>query len=592
MRLAPPGNASPWSFGGWCSITSPSILPPGSQKPCAFELFGGAAAQAVTSVAPALSAIGVAAFGNISTDIATAVASRSSRAMDAVATTLQGEYAIAVWDESAERLTLARDLVGSMPLYYIDSGTTFIFSSDVKWLVAYSGKGLNREHLLGCVIASEDVDSTAFADIHRVPPATIVSWGRQGLERHTYWEAPSQLSRAHQLSDLECQQQIRTLLHNAVKRRIARSNVAVELSGGWDSSCLAAMTAAELQPRAEPPIVFSYIYNESPTSDESYFADAVAQHLGARQVRILESEAASLSNYQGAAAVATLPTPFICQFPLLRSIRQHCAALSIDCLMSGQGGDHLFLSQDMQFPVLSGASGRPLLARVREAARWSQHLHQSIAELVRESIVGIPAFTPTAQSGIKDRLSWFPEWFANDTAEHYDTLRTRTHELAKQVGHSRARRVHLVDGLVRLVSACYHDDVFDTCRISYPYLDKDVLEFLLATPVHQLTRPGEWRSLQGRAFGQLLPGVMCKRAGKRGPGESLLRAVRREWATLEQWFKGSRAAELGLIDDGRFMLALRQIKHGKNQWLGYVTWTIALEAWLRTQGDDRAPLLV
>ncbi len=50
---------------------------------------------------------------------------------------LEGDFAIALWDESDERLVLARDPVGVKPLYFYHKNGRFIFASEIKAILAH-----------------------------------------------------------------------------------------------------------------------------------------------------------------------------------------------------------------------------------------------------------------------------------------------------------------------------------------------------------------------------------------------------------------------------------------------------------------------
>ena len=52
---------------------------------------------------------------------------------------LNGMFAIALWDDRAKRLLLARDRAGEKPLYYWRDGQTLVFGSEIKSLLEYPG---------------------------------------------------------------------------------------------------------------------------------------------------------------------------------------------------------------------------------------------------------------------------------------------------------------------------------------------------------------------------------------------------------------------------------------------------------------------
>src|SRR5262249_55185996 len=49
---------------------------------------------------------------------------------------MNGQFALAVWDRPRQRLLLARDRIGKRPLFYYQSGSTLIFASEIKSILA------------------------------------------------------------------------------------------------------------------------------------------------------------------------------------------------------------------------------------------------------------------------------------------------------------------------------------------------------------------------------------------------------------------------------------------------------------------------
>lgn len=103
---------------------------------------------------------------------------------------LRGSFAVAVWDEPRERLCLARDHLGTRPLYYTRSGDPLAFSTDLGALLALPG--VSREpDLLGALdylaLGGTTPPRTMCHDVRKLAAGQLLLWhdGRVSLQR--YW---------------------------------------------------------------------------------------------------------------------------------------------------------------------------------------------------------------------------------------------------------------------------------------------------------------------------------------------------------------------------------------------------------------------
>jgi asparagine synthase (glutamine-hydrolysing) len=116
----------------------------------------------------------------------------------------------------------------------------------------------------------------------------------------------------------------------------------------------------------------------------------------------------------------------------------------------------------------------------------------------------------------------------------------------------------------------------------YPYLDKDLVEFLLRIPREQLLEPARRRSLMRRSLVQIVPREILERRRKalltRGP----LHALRHNQQGLKDLLSNSLLAGKGLINREALTNTLESaLKGGGNEWRLPLLRAIAFELWLR-----------
>jgi asparagine synthase (glutamine-hydrolysing) len=209
---------------------------------------------------------------------------------DAVVERIDGMFAFALWDERHRRLLAARDRMGKKPLYYVGilrSGAPplFAFASELKALACVPGFDRSVDPAaLARYLAYEYVPAphAIFRGTSKLPAAhrlvlDLATAGAAEPRIDRYWDLPF-ADRPAGWSEDEAAERLRTLLRNAVARRlVADVPVGVFLSGGIDSSTVAAF-AAELA-GAGRVRTFSVGFSDA-SFDETRHARAVAAYLG------------------------------------------------------------------------------------------------------------------------------------------------------------------------------------------------------------------------------------------------------------------------------------------------------------------------
>ena len=205
---------------------------------------------------------------------------------------LRGMYAFAIWDRPKRRLFIARDRLGIKPLYYRFDGTTLLFASEIKAILAHPGvtPQFNRSTLaeylaFGYIPEAE----TMYAGIRKLLPGHTLEIDENGEPQITqYWDlnvTPDDDVRPREYYV----EKYRELLEGCVTSHLMSDvPLGVFLSGGLDSSAVAALTT---KIRREPIETFAVGYGEESFS-ELPFARAVAQHIGSQhhEVRLSREE--------------------------------------------------------------------------------------------------------------------------------------------------------------------------------------------------------------------------------------------------------------------------------------------------------------
>ncbi|WP_139906047.1 asparagine synthase-related protein [Clostridium thermarum] len=166
---------------------------------------------------------------------------------------LVGDFAFAIWDENNRRLFCARDHVGKRSLYYCMEDNVFMFCTVMRPILELisSGKTLNEKWIsdfltIEGVVHEIDIHETVYKNIYQVPPAHYITVTTEGYAVKRYW-FPEKIKSLALKSDCEYIETFRNIFQLSVKCRLrSEGNVAIMLSGGLDSSSVAALSAIEL----------------------------------------------------------------------------------------------------------------------------------------------------------------------------------------------------------------------------------------------------------------------------------------------------------------------------------------------------------
>lgn len=194
---------------------------------------------------------------------------------------LIGDFAFAIWDSQSRRIFCARDHFGVKPFFYARIGNSFIFSNTLNALRQDTriSNALNEiaigDYLLFGV--NQDLSTTTFKDIQRLPPAHSLMISKESIKIRRYWRPAS--SSAVRFRDRSSYiERFSELVSCAVRDRLRTNRVTVSMSGGLDSTSVAAI-ARECLGNDSSLQACTVVYDHLIPDQERYYSTAAAEHL-------------------------------------------------------------------------------------------------------------------------------------------------------------------------------------------------------------------------------------------------------------------------------------------------------------------------
>lgn len=137
-----------------------------------------------------------------------------------------------------------------------------------------------------------------------------------------------------------------------------------------------------------------------------------------------------------------------------------------------------------------------------------------------------------------------------------------------------------LDGLRRQI-ACAELPPAPFCEKRYPFLDRDLLDFLFNVPREQLVRPNERRSLLRRALRGIVPDVVLDRPRKAFVATSHLKAVATDWRRVLHLTEMMVLESSNTIDSQLLRATLEQARHGEDVPMLPAMRALRLEWWMQ-----------
>jgi asparagine synthase (glutamine-hydrolysing) len=506
---------------------------------------------------------------------------------------LRGAYALAIVDAAAGRVVAARDLMGIAPLFHADTGHDLVLASLPQVLTRRPdvGSAINRVALADALCRRfPDPAETFFERVERVPAGrrVVIEPGRVRIE--PYWAPATRAD--HRANAVETFTEFERLQEQAVRRCLEADHPAIFLSGGLDSTSIAAV-AADLANRGQTPrpVALSLGFSDA-TADERPLQRAVAERLGLafHLLQLEEVIAREPLLAQSLALSRTLP------FPPMNVFGPAYDALAglvpdADVVLTGAGGDE-WLGASPYFAADLLARGN-LAGLVRFRRAWRRAYRG--ASLVRPfgvrplASAAVGRLAPDRWRRARGRrlAASDPAWMSPDR----NLRRRQAERAAGGLGLGAAGSSFALADTRTTFDAPFTslemEEFFALGRrrgfqFLHPYFDADLVDFACRTPVARWNAGGAIKGWLRASVGRRLAGLGLEARGKVLAGrvhrQQVVEAAWSEWRAMG----GVQVlAELGIVDPDA---AHESLKSAASRTGAYRLWELlTTEAWLRTQ---------
>jgi asparagine synthase (glutamine-hydrolysing) len=441
---------------------------------------------------------------------------------------LVGDFALALWDGREERLILARDFIGQRPLHYHRAGGFFAFASTPRGLQALPDvpQGPAEDAVAEFLALMPETGTASFFDaVERVLPGELLIVSRSGQRSTRHWQfnaPPLRLGSSEQYAEA-----VRENLDRAVAARLrgAGGRVAAHLSGGLDSSAVAATAARVLGPSGSvtaftsvPPEGFEAGLGPSRFADEGVHAAAVAAlYPNMEHVLVRTAGQSPVANLDRSFFLYQRPVLNLCNLVWHDAILDDAKRRGLGVLLTGQLGNMSFSYGGLETLAGHLSSGRLLrLARETVALRRRGLPMKSIASHT------IGPFLP---AGLWQAINRAAGRHYRDIGRFSALRAERAEEVAPKAAARDldftfrpwkdpvAMRLWVMGGVD---FGNYNKGYLGGWGIDVrdPTADRRLVELCLSIPAEEYLVGGETRAIARRAFSDRLPPIVTRETRK------------------------------------------------------------------------------
>jgi asparagine synthase (glutamine-hydrolysing) len=431
---------------------------------------------------------------------------------------LEGMWAIAVYDENTNRLTLCRDRFGEKPLSYIKTTDGVFYASEVRVLQQLSGQGLVpsklqlQRFLVNGYKSLYKTNETFFDDVIDVPAKTLLHFNDDGtVNCEVYWKPNLEIDESIDFNKAVIQSKEK-LLRSLDLRLRADVPLAFSLSGGVDSVSLVSLAKRELGAHVHG---FT-IRNSDPRYEEWQLVDKVVKELNLDHTYIDLNSENFLENLKMLIAHRKNPIltiTYYVQWLLMQKISE----MGFKVVIGGTGADELYTGYyDHHLFYIASLNGK---ARQDAIESWSLNLKQ----FIQNPFLSNPNLfieKPDFRDHIYLDADLYKTFLIDDFKEKFNESKYHADPLKNRM---------LNELFEETIPVIMHEEDLNAMNFSIenrsPFLDKELFETTFKFPTKIMIKNGRAKAILRESVRGIAPDVVIDNARKIGfnaPIESLL----------------------------------------------------------------------
>jgi asparagine synthase (glutamine-hydrolysing) len=495
---------------------------------------------------------------------------------------LNGMFAIAIYDKHEKRLFLFRDRVGIKPIFYYYDQQTFVFASELKalqsalpkdWLKIDNASIADYLHL-GFV----PTPKTIYQKVFKMAPGEMIILDGEAFNRRKWWIAEEKIQKEYLADEEEALKRLDSLVNSAVQSRlISDVPIGTFLSGGIDSSLVSAIAAKHINGKLQTfTIGFDHVKH-----NEAEFAEKVSKHIGSDHnlYYVTDDQARDLlpdiiSHYdEPFADTSAIPTMLVSQM----------AKQKVTVTLSGDGGDELFMGYGAHIWArrLNSAKTKLMTPVYRNMLKLGKSRHRRVAALFENAPnINSHIFSQEQYFFSQKELSKLIDFDFQPFIPVFDDLKRDLTPAEKQAFFD--FKYYLPDDLLVKVDRASMRYALET-RV--PLLDYRIVELAFNIHPNLKLKGGESKYLLKKLLYKYVPESFFDRP-KQGFSVPLTQWMN---GSLKDWFAAYLSDDLikkyGFLNASEVQKLKKQFESPKYAFVYNRLWSIAsLHAWLEKNG--------